>query len=251
MGPSYMEDDTRALTDAKGFCSKHIKMVYDQDNRLGMAWVMKTHFDKTINDIKKVMPSGPAKLIKKGISDSPLIKYIDNLDNSCFVCDRINNFFDQYVDTIFFLWKKDDEFKEKFKSAKGFCTPHYSLLLKKAVAHLKGDDLESFVGIINDMYITNMERVRDDLAWFINKFDYKYQNEPWYNAKDSVKGCRIFVFYIHPLTVTFTCYISTMPLDVHIFLLLSHHQTITPDDIPLLQTFLCIHSPFPSTVVNL
>lgn len=186
MGPSYMEDDTRALTDAKGFCGKHIKMVYDQDNRLGMAWVMKTHFDKTINDIKKVMPSGPAKLIKKGISDSPLIKYIDNLDNSCFVCDRINNFFDQYVDTIFFLWKKDDEFKEKFKSAKGFCTPHYSLLLKKAAAHLKGDDLESFVGIINDMYITNMERVRDDLAWFINKFDYKYQNEPWYNAKDSV-----------------------------------------------------------------
>ena len=161
-------------------------MVYDQDNRLGMAWVMKTHFDKTINDIKKVMPSGPAKLIKKGISDSPLIKYIDNLDNSCFVCDRINNFFDQYVDTIFFLWKKDDEFKEKFKSAKGFCTPHYSLLLKKAAAHLKGDDLESFIGIINDMYITNMERVRDDLAWFINKFDYKYQNEPWYNAKDSV-----------------------------------------------------------------
>lgn len=186
MGPSYMEDDTRALTDAKGFCGKHIKMVYDQDNRLGMACVMKTHFDKTINDIKKVMPSGPAKLIKKGISDSPLIKYIDNLDNSCFVCDRINNFFDQYVDTIFFLWKKDDEFKEKFKSAKGFCTPHYSLLLKKAAAHLKGDDLESFVGIINDMYITNMERVRDDLAWFINKFDYKYQNEPWYNAKDSV-----------------------------------------------------------------
>ena len=186
MGPSYMEDDTRAFTDAKGFCGKHIKMVYDQDNRLGMAWVMKTHFDKTINDIKKVMPSGPAKLIKKGISDSPLIKYIDNLDNSCFVCDRINNFFDQYVDTIFFLWKKDDEFKEKFKSAKGFCTPHYSLLLKKAAAHLKGDDLESFVGIINDMYITNMERVRDDLAWFINKFDYKYQNEPWYNAKDSV-----------------------------------------------------------------
>ena len=186
MGPSYMEDDTRALTDAKGFCGKHIKMVYDQDNRLGMAWVMKTHFDKTINDIKKVIPSGPAKLIKKGISDSPLIKYIVNLDNSCFVCDRINNFFDQYVDTIFFLWKKDDEFKEKFKSAKGFCTPHYSLLLKKAAAHLKGDDLESFVGIINDMYITNMERVRDDLAWFINKFDYKYQNEPWYNAKDSV-----------------------------------------------------------------
>lgn len=186
MGPSYMEDDTRALTDEKGFCEKHIRMVYAQENRLGMAWVMKTHFDKTINDIKKIMPSGPAKLIKKGIPASPLVQYIDKLNSSCFVCDRINNFFDQYVDTVFFLWKKDDEFKTKFKSAKGFCTPHYSLLLKKSVEHLKGTDLEEFVQLINEMYISNMERVRDDIAWFINKFDYKYQNEPWYNAKDSV-----------------------------------------------------------------
>ena len=161
-------------------------MVYNQENRLGMAWVMKTHFDKTIKDIRKNMPSGPAKLIKKGIPTSSLIQYIDKLNSSCFVCDRINNFFDQYVDTVFFLWKKDPEFKEKFKNAKGFCTPHYSLLLKTAARLLKGEDLEEFVGIVNEMYITNMERVRDDVAWFINKFDYKYQNEPWYNAKDSV-----------------------------------------------------------------
>lgn len=186
MGPSYMEDDTRALTDEKGFCEKHLRMVYDQENRLGMAWVMKTHFDKTINDVKKNMPSGPAKLIKKGIPTSSLIKYIDKLNASCFVCDRINNFFDQYVDTIFFLWKKDEAFVEKFKNTKGFCTPHYSLLLKKAVNYLNGEALEEFVRITNELYITNMERVRDDLAWFINKFDYKYQNEPWYNAKDSV-----------------------------------------------------------------
>ena len=31
-----------------------------------------------------------------------------------------------------------------------------------------------------------MKRVRDDLAWFINKFDYKYRDEPWKNARDSV-----------------------------------------------------------------
>lgn len=186
MGPSYMEDDTRALTDEKGFCEKHLRQVYNQDNRLGMAWVMKTHFDKTINDIRKNMPSGPAKLIKKGIPNSSLIKYIDKLNSSCFVCDRINTFFNQYVDTIFFLWKKDESFKEKYKNTKGFCTPHYALLLKKSVECLSNEALEEFVSITNDLYITNMERVRDDVAWFINKFDYKYQNEPWYNAKDSV-----------------------------------------------------------------
>lgn len=31
-----------------------------------------------------------------------------------------------------------------------------------------------------------MKRVRDDVVWFINKFDHKYANEPWKNAKDSL-----------------------------------------------------------------
>ena len=41
MGPSYMEDDIRAVTDKKGFCQKHIKKIYEQNNRLGYALVMK------------------------------------------------------------------------------------------------------------------------------------------------------------------------------------------------------------------
>ena len=84
MGPSYMEDDIRAMTDKKGFCQKHLKKVYDCENRLGFALVMKTHLDKVINDIE------------------------------------------------------------------------------------------------------NMKRVRDDVEWFINKFDHKYIDEPWKNAKDSL-----------------------------------------------------------------
>lgn len=186
MGPSYMEDDTRAMTDAAGFCEKHIKMVYHKDNRLGMAWVMKTHFDKTINDMKHELPKGPAKMLKKGIENSSAIKYIDRLNSSCFVCDRINAFFDRYIDTVFYLYKSDEEFRRKYLESKGLCSAHYSVMLKKSVNFLKGVQLEEFVEATNSMYISNMERVRDDLAWFINKFDYKYQDEPWYNAKDSI-----------------------------------------------------------------
>ena len=32
-----------------------------------------------------------------------------------------------------------------------------------------------------------MKRVRDDVEWFINKFDHKYANEPWKMAKNSLK----------------------------------------------------------------
>ena len=54
MGPSYMEDDIRAVTDKKGFCQKHLKKVYDCENRLGFALVMKTHLDRVINDIESL-----------------------------------------------------------------------------------------------------------------------------------------------------------------------------------------------------
>ena len=161
-------------------------MIYHKDNRLGMAWVMKTHFDKVIKDVEKGMPSGTAKLLKKGAAASPVVAYLDKLNSNCYVCNRINQFFLRYVDTVFFLYKSDSEFKEKIKNSKGFCNEHYNLLIKECGSHLKGTDLEEFVELTNKLYLDNLKRVRDDIEWFINKFDYKYQNEPWYNAKDSV-----------------------------------------------------------------
>lgn len=186
MGPSYMEDDTRAMTDAAGFCEKHVRMIYEKENRLGMAWVMKTHFEKTIEDIRKLTKSGIAKEIKKDPDKTPLIRYLDKLNRSCFVCDRIRNFFYRYIDTLFCLWESDPAFKALYQSCKGFCTLHYDFLLRISPEYLKGDALKEFIDQTNELYLKNMERVKDDLSWFINKFDYKYQDEPWYHAKDSV-----------------------------------------------------------------
>ena len=40
--------------------------------------------------------------------------------------------------------------------------------------------------ILNKVYFDNMERVNGDLSWFIDKFDYRYKNEPWKNSKDAL-----------------------------------------------------------------
>ena len=188
MGPSYMEDDIRAMTDAAGFCQKHIKEVYDMENRLGMSMVLKTHFDKVITDVKKMsaVPLKSKSMFKKEVSKNPLTAYIENMETRCFVCERVDTVFERYIDTVFYLWKSDESFRDKFDNSKGFCTAHYGLLLEKAPEHLKNDDLNRFVEKLNALYIANMERVRDDLEWFINKHDYKYANEPWNNAKDAI-----------------------------------------------------------------
>ena len=46
MGPSYMEDDIRLTTDKIGFCRPHMQMMYDFENRLGLALIMDTHMKK-------------------------------------------------------------------------------------------------------------------------------------------------------------------------------------------------------------
>lgn len=188
MGPSYMEDDNRAMTDKLGFCGRHIRTLYGEKNRLGLALMLKTHTDKTIKDLKELAKNKPVVsggLFKKTASSS-VSEYINELEKSCFICDRINNTFDRYIDTIFHLWKKDPEFKEKFKSSRGFCNCHYGLLFDQGSVKLSKDAYAEFIEILNNVYFENMERVNGDIGWFIDKFDYRFKDEPWKNSKDAI-----------------------------------------------------------------
>lgn len=203
MGPSYMEDDTRMQTDEKGFCQKHMEMIYESGNKLGISLILKTHFDRILKD---TAPLSEKVQEKKGFlgrkskgnspedsaaSDTPLVTYLEKLNSSCFVCDRINNFFLRYIDTVFYLWKSDETFRRQYESSRGFCNEHFMLLIKKAPEHLRGAALDEFVSLTRQLYVTNMERVRDDLAWFIDKFDYRNADAPWKNSKDSIPRAMI------------------------------------------------------------
>lgn len=188
MGPSYMEDDVRMETDRVGFCKQHMQMLWDENNRLGLALVLQTHMQKTTKDIYKLIksPFNAGGFFKKK-EENPLVSYIKKLNGSCFVCDRVNGFFERYIVTIFYLWQNDGEFKKKYLSSKGFCTEHFGLLMQAAPKNLSGDDLQEFLKATGDIYIENMKRMIGDVDWFVNKFDYRYKDEPWKNSRDAVQ----------------------------------------------------------------
>lgn len=194
MGPSYMEDDIREKTNELGFCKAHIKAVYDCENRLGFALVMKTHMDKIIADLEKISEQPvKGKTLFSKVLPSGAYEYTSRLKSSCFVCDKVKETFARYIDTIIYLYKSDNSFVEKYMSCKGLCTNHYGRLIKTAENRLSGQKLESFVADTNRLYLENMKRVRDDVEWFVNKFDHKYADEPWKNAKDSLPRAMIKV----------------------------------------------------------
>lgn len=55
-----------------------------------------------------------------------------------------------------------------------------------APERLGGALLDSFISELNQLYLENMKRVRDDLSWFVDKFDYRFKDEPWKNSKDAL-----------------------------------------------------------------
>lgn len=188
MGPSYMEDDTRAETDKVGFCSHHIKMMYANQNRLGIALILSTHMEATIKQIEHLSkhgkPSSGSLFKKPAYTD--VKSYVDYLESHCFVCNRINQTFERYIATIFYLYKTEPDFRNTFCSSKGCCTKHYGMMYQMAGSHLSSKQLDSFIEDLNKLYLENMKRVKGDLEWFRDKFDYRNQDAPWKNSRDAV-----------------------------------------------------------------
>ena len=79
----------------------------------------------------------------------------------------------RYIDTIFHLWKKEPEFREKFANCKGFCTYHYGILYDEGSVKLPKDAYAEFQEILNKTYFAGMERVNGDIGWVIDKFDLR------------------------------------------------------------------------------
>lgn len=187
MGPSYMEDDIRLTTDEVGFCAHHMKLMYEFENRLGLALILNTHMQKTIEhieDLQKKSRSTGGLFSKK--TTSPLYEYTQKASESCFLCDRIRHIFDRYIVTTFYLYEKDMNFRKKFRTSKGFCLKHYGLLFEEAGKVLSGSVLNDFTADLNKVFLDNFKQVQKDVSWFVDKHDYRNKEKPWGNAKDAL-----------------------------------------------------------------
>ena len=187
MGPSYMEDDVRMETNKVGFCPDHVKMMYEMQNRLGLALMLHTHTQNVIKETAKLQKKGrnAGGLFKKA-PESAVSAYMKQLGRSCYICSRIENTFGRYIDTIFYLYRKEENFRRKFEKSKGFCNTHYGLIYDAAPNYLSGRELEDFTKLIDRLFIENLQRVCDDIEWYTDKFDYRNVDAPWKNSKDAV-----------------------------------------------------------------
>lgn len=189
LGASMMEPDERIRTNENGFCNLHFSMLLNNENKLSMALVLETHLAemrKFIDVDAQAVKLQKKSVFKKDSTIEDAVKRYERISNSCVICDKLENITEKFISNILVLYKKEDEFRAKFKNTKGFCFPHFIKLLACADKVLSGNKLSEFYSVIYDIESNNLSRIQEDITWFTKKFDFRFANEDWKNSKDAV-----------------------------------------------------------------
>ncbi len=181
LGASMMEPDIRIMTNDLGFCYRHYDRMFHRKNRLGLALMLESHLDEVK---KKAAPSGVAAMLGKTAAAE---KAVGALSESCYICGRIGKNLSRMEETVILLFQADREFRKKYMNIPYLCLPHYKSLLTAARRRMKKKELAAFHDITEELETKKLDELRNDVSWFCKKFDYRYENEPWHNAKDAVE----------------------------------------------------------------
>lgn len=179
LGASMMEPDIRIKTNEQGFCNRHYGIMLGRRRMLGMGLMMESH----LAEVKKRL-DGPTVF---GSKPKAAVESLGELEHSCYVCGRIKRNLDAMTATAVYLWETDFAFQEKFAKAPYFCLPHYRAMVEYASGKMSKRIFPDFYKATYGIQERYIKTLTEDVSWYCKKFDYRYDEEPWYNSKDSVQ----------------------------------------------------------------
>ncbi len=179
LGASMMEPDIRIKTNEQGFCLSHYNIMLRRKRMLGMGLMMESH----LAEVEK-------KIDGKGLFGSKAgnaVSSLGELEASCYVCGRINKNLSAMIATAVYLYESDLDFPKRFAAAPYFCLPHYRRMMDYASKKMNKKRFADFYDVAHGIESKYVKSLESDVSWFCKKFDYRYDEEPWYNSKDSVQ----------------------------------------------------------------
>ena len=179
-----MEPDVRIKTNEQGFCDKHFSMMLKRKNRLGLALMLESHLAHVAKESKGF---GAAKKIEK-------------INQSCYICSRLEHNINVVFENAAWLYGADRAFEKKIENQSYFCMHHYHKFLEAGKHELNRKQFSDFEHVVTKVNETYLSELRDDVSWYCKKFDYRYDEEPWGNAKNAPE--RAIKFLTGSLTET-------------------------------------------------
>ena len=202
-GASYMEPDVRAATTETGFCSHHMQSLYDYDNTLGSALILQSYYAKLLSRLQtqaEDFQHPPKRGLFSKKAPQAQNSYWEQLQqqvDDCFICKRMDYHMQRYYNT-FFAMIKEEEFRHRVETCKGFCVPHFAKLMQLAPEQLPNAQIEWFYPTVLKQMETHLTRVKEDLDWLIAKYDYRNAGADWKNSRDALPRAMQKMQGIHP-----------------------------------------------------
>lgn len=187
-GPAMMEPEVRIRSNELGFCHTHLTQMLSVRNRLAVALTLETHLGEIE---KKVFGEGKPAMLRPSTKKR---RYeTARIEETCFVCDRMEWGMSRMVDNLLDLIDSEPEMRQMFASQSMLCLPHYALLLERADNRLSKRTRGEFIDMLHRLAGGYLNELRGDVRHFCDMFDYRNNGEDadWGNSRDSLeRACR-------------------------------------------------------------
>ncbi len=187
LSSAYMEPDCRKQTNAQGFCSRHYAMLFERNNRLGLALMADTHLQELLPALREMLTPEKKRFGFSRRNTESASKRISLRVQDCYLCTMLANSMERYAFTFARLALDRPEFADMLRAGKGFCLPHLSLLLQVSESALSAADYASFCSLLSEIEMPVLEKAEENLAAFTRLFDYRSTGRPSPEVRDSVE----------------------------------------------------------------
>lgn len=177
-GSAMMEPNTRVATNKKGFCPRHFEKIVEVGKRLPVALILETHLAHISDEI---LPK------KAGKPDKKALAKVDEITESCYICDRIQFDIEHFLQTVFVEWANSEEFRKLYKAQDFICLRHYSQVMKYATVKMPSKHLSAFHEDTLTLTRNYLDTLKADTTHFCRMFDYRNRDADWGNSKDAIE----------------------------------------------------------------
>ncbi len=190
LGAAMMEPDFRILSNEKGYCRHHIGMMARSQKALPLALILDTRCDEIIQKVKKAGSfSKKSGIFKKEKSHQEVLRdVVNNLAGTCLVCERIDKTMTKFVNTFWYLYGKEPEFKKRFLESRGVCVRHFAKLLC-GLDNVSANKKDVFLKELYDFELNVLEHEKEEVHGYTKQFDYRSDKSEWKVERDAHLNC--------------------------------------------------------------
>lgn len=162
LGEAVMEPDYRIRVNKRGFCARHLALLYGGGNKLGVALQVHTRTQHVLDEITPVKNAAGAKKLADKLS-----KTLD----TCVICDEADDMMDRYCEAVAMMFCAEADFPALFRESSGFCLPHFTMLLRYVGRAGKAE--KEYAAALAQKEREYLARLNGSLDRFTGRFDYR------------------------------------------------------------------------------